>query len=502
MLVVLAGLPPAGPGTARAGRAQISILEDDHLLYYEGVVGQRRGLDGMASLGVDVVHTVARWRFFAPGDGASKPPRGFDGRDPASYPSDRWDTLDDIVRGAQARGISVLLSPSSPAPDWAGTCKGRERKRYGGLCRPRARLFGQFVQALGRRYSGSYLDESDGQILPRVTRWSFWNEPNIASWLYPQLQRVRGRTVVASATAYRGLVNAAVAGLRASGHRRDQMLLGETAPLGNKSSQVAPLRFYRALFCLDSRGRRLRGAAASAQGCSRRPRRLAVTGISHHPYTRGAGTALYKRVGRDDVTIAGLSRLTAVLRQGARAGAIPRSLPSQLYLTEFGVSSKPPGTRFSVPLETQAKWLNQADYIAYRNGTVRSVAQYELEDDVEYSRTTFHTGICFRSLPPAPPCYPKPSWDAYRVPLYVVRHGKSVSVFGGARPGDTGMAEQIDIQQADSGGAFATVRTVRLNGAGWFSATLPNRPGAWRLAWTPAAGGQTYFSREARAETR
>ena len=502
MLVVLAGLPPGGPGTARAGRAQISILEDDHLLYYEGVVGQQRGLDGMASLGVDVVHTVARWRFFAPADSASKPPKGFDGRNPASYPSDRWDTLDDIVRGAHARGMNVLLTPSSPAPDWAGTCSGKARKQYHGLCRPKARLFADFVHALGRRYSGSYRDESDGRVLPRVNFWSVWVEPNLSGWLYPQLQRVHGQTVVASAPIYRGLVNAATGALHATGHSHDQVLLGETAPLGNGSGQVAPLRFYRALFCLDSRGHRLRGAAASAQGCSGRMRKLAVTGVAHHPYTRGAGTSFYRKIGRDDATISGLSRITGVMRQGGRAGAVPRSLASRLFLTEFGVSSKPPGTRYSVSLATQAKWINEADYLAYRNSSVRSVAQYELEDDRSYSRTTFYTGVCFRSVPPAPPCYPKPSWDAYRVPLYVVRHGKSVSVFGGARPGDTGMAEHIDIQQADSSGAFATVRTVRLNRAGWFTATLPNRPGAWRLAWTPAAGGQTYFSREAKAETR
>ncbi|MEA2374928.1 MAG: hypothetical protein QOD53_1391, partial [Thermoleophilaceae bacterium] len=283
MLVALTGLPPAGSGTAHAGRAQESIFQDDNLLYNEGPVRQQRALAGMAYLGADTVHTNARWRFFAPRPKGTKPPKGFDGRNPASYAPDRWDTLDDIVRGAQAQGLDVLLSPSSPAPLWAGTCKGKERRRYGGACRTSARLFGQFVQALARRYSGSYVDESNGQVLPRVGRWSFFNEPNVASWLYPQMQRVRGYNVVTSATIYRGLVYAGTAALRKEGHSHDQMLLGETAPLGNGPRQVAPLRFYRALFCLDSRGHRLRGVAASAQGCSHRPRRMAVTGVAHHP---------------------------------------------------------------------------------------------------------------------------------------------------------------------------------------------------------------------------
>ncbi|HEX8075660.1 MAG TPA: hypothetical protein VF545_11840 [Thermoleophilaceae bacterium] len=495
---MLACLAAALPGTAAAGRAQESILQDDHALYYEGVDGQAQALDTMGSLGVDTIHSVVRWRFFAPRKNRSKPPKHFDGRDPASYPADRWDTLDDIVRGARARGIDVLLSPSSPSPDWAGRCTGKARKRYRGNCKPNPRLFGQFVRAVARRYSGTYPDESDGRVLPRVNRWSIWNEPDLAAWLYPQVKRVNGRRVYVGATAYRGLVRAATAALRATGHARDQVLLGETAPLGS-SSGVAPAAFYRALFCLDSRGRRLRGADAAAHGCRRVPR-LAVTGVAHHPYTRGAGTRLLGRVGRDDITIAVLSRLTATLRQGARVGAIPRAAASQVYLTEFGVSSKPPGRRFSVPLGVQAKWINQADYLAYRNPLVRSVAQYELQDDVEYSRTTFKTGLCFRSQ--ASPCYPKPAFDAYRVPLYVVRRGRSVTVFGGSRLADTGMAERIEIQHRPPDGEFIGVRTVSLNSTGWFFATLPNAAGSWRLAFTPAAGGETLYSREARAETR
>ena len=498
VLVAIAGLLPAGPDAARASRAQESIFQDDRALYYQGAAGQVAALDTMAGLGVDTVHTVARWRFFVPRIGGSKPPRHFDGRNPASYPASRWNVLDDIVRGAQARGMQVLISPSAPAPDWASTCSGKARRRHRGTCRPDPRLFGQFVQALGRRYSGTYRDESDGQLLPRVSRWSVWNEPNLSSWLYPQLQSVRGQSVVVGAAVYRNLVYAATAGLRAAGHSRDQVLLGETAPLGNRSSQVAPARFYRALFCVDSRGHRLTGATASASGCSHRPRRLAVTGVAHHPYTRGAGTSFFAKVGPDDITIAGLSRLSAVMRLGARAGAVPRSLASSIYLTEFGVSSKPPGTRYSVPLLTQAKWINEADYIAYRNPNVRSVAQYELADDHSYSRNYFQTGLCFD----ASPCDPKLSFRSYRVPLYVVRHGKSVIGLRGARPADTGMAEQIDIQHDDGQGNFNTVRTVKLNRAGWFTATMPNTPGLWRLAWIPAGGGATFVSRQARAETR
>ncbi|MEA2399350.1 MAG: polysaccharide biosynthesis protein PslG [Thermoleophilaceae bacterium] len=470
------------------------------MFYNEGASAQAAALDTMASLGADTIRTLVRWRNFAPAPSSSKPPKKFDARVPSNYLTDRWNPLDELVRGAQARGMQVLLTVSGPGPDWATHCSKSERRKYRGRCRPNTRLFGQFAQALGRRYSGSYPDESDGRKLPRVSRWSIWNEPNLGSWLYPQTQRVRRRTVVTGAPTYRNLVYAATAGLKAAGHGHDQVLLGETAPMGNGSSQTAPARFYRELFCVDSHGRRLTGRAASDSGCSHHPRRLAVTGVAHHPYTRGSGTQFFAKVGADDINISNLSRLSAVMHMGARVGVVPGSLASSIYLTEFGVSTNPPAKRFSVPPLIQAKMLNQADYIAYRNRNVRSVAQYELKDDPNLNRTTFQTGLCFE----ASPCDEKLSFRSYRVPLYVVRHGNSVSIFGGARPGDTGMAEQIDIQRDDgqSQSNFTTLKTVPLSSSGWFTATLPYAPGLWRLVWTPAAGGQTFVSRQAKAETR
>ena len=69
-------------------------------------------------------------------------------------------------------------------------------------------------------------------MLPRVTRWSVWNEPNQGGWLTPQSARVAGRTEPQAPSIYRGLVRAAVKGLADSGHRADEVLGGETAPLG------------------------------------------------------------------------------------------------------------------------------------------------------------------------------------------------------------------------------------------------------------------------------
>jgi len=177
-LIVL--LPAA---RAHAGANQESILQDDRVLTFEGAVIQGQALDGLKALGVDTIHTVVNWRRLAPSTGSKKPPNGFNGADPRSYPAGAWDAFDGLVQGAASRGISVLMSPAGPIPRWASLCK----RNTNNDCKPNPKLYAAFVTAVATRYSGAYADENQpGVILPRVTRWSVWNEPNLSSWLSPQ----------------------------------------------------------------------------------------------------------------------------------------------------------------------------------------------------------------------------------------------------------------------------------------------------------------------------
>ena len=485
---------PALAGPADASTTQESIMQDDRVLYHYGPAAATNALDQMKALGVDTIHTVVSWRGIAPQADATKQPSRFRPKDPSSYPLDRWHSLDDLVKGARARGMKVLMTPSGLAPRWAEGCSKSERARHNpGTCRPSAGKFAQFVEAVARRYNGRFRDPRDGVRLPAVRRWSVWNEPDLGSWLSPQTLRVRGRTVLKAVAMYRSLVLGGARGLRAGGHRSDQLLLGETAPISGGKRGIAPVTFYRALFCVDSRGRRLRGTAARDVGCSK-PRRLPVNGIAHHPYTRGAGDPLTKRQSAGNITIAYTSRLTALARLGERSGLLPRGTSSRIYFTEFGVSSNPPGKRMSVPLHTQAEWINQADYMAYRNRAVRSVAQFALEDDPSFMRDTFQTGLCFTDQPR--PCFPKPAYDAYRVPIYVVDRGRNVLIYGSARPA-TRNQRRIQIQnRSASDQPWQTVQTVNLTSSGHLLRNIRKRPGSWRLAWSPDAN-TTFFSREA-----
>src|SRR2546421_2308749 len=256
-------------GRAHASPSQESIFQDDRVLTFEGGVVQAQALDALQSLGVDTIHRVVNWRRLAPSPGAKKPPRGFRGADPRSYPAGEWDPFDGLVEGARARGMTVLMSPAGPIPRWASRC----RRNTNNDCRPNPKLYADFVAALGTRYSGRYADENrPGVVLPRVTRWSIWNEPNLSSWLSPQTS---GRTRVGPAI-YRSLVYAGAGALTRTGHGGDQILAGETSPIGSGSTRTAPVDFWHVLLCVDSHGRRLRGRTARGVGCSKR-KKLPVT---------------------------------------------------------------------------------------------------------------------------------------------------------------------------------------------------------------------------------
>jgi hypothetical protein len=489
LAALLATLVSLG-GQASASKTQRSIFQDDRMLLNYGSGVQAGALDDMQALGVNTVHVDIYWRSLAPNATSSSVPK-VDLTNPASYKASRWAIIDSLVQGAQVRGMDVLLTPSTPGPVWATdkNCSAADRKRarLKGICRPNAALYGKFVTALARRYGGFYSNPAEpGSLpLPKVSRWSIMNEPNLSSWLYPSSAKSHGKLVPVSAKSYRALVYAAGTALQKNGHQKDEILLGETAPIGGGSSSIAPVPFYQAIFCVSSSGRRLKGTAAKQLGCPARIKRLPVTGVAHHAYTRATVGSLTARPSAGNVTIAALPALRRVLKQGVRGGAITGAASSQINLTEFGVSSSPPANprKYGVSLSKQAASINLYEYIAYLNGAVRSVAQFALEDDhlgagSHGSRLVFQTGLRFMAtrsqLRSGKLGNPKPSRAAYKMPLLVVEKGSRLIVWGGVRGVPTGK-----VQVVNSG---KVVKTVSLR-SGYFIFTIGKRKGGWQLRY-------------------
>jgi hypothetical protein len=482
VLVVLAALAaPAG-----ASKTQESIFQDDRQLLELGPDVRNATLDELKGLGVDTIRVNAIWARIAPGrDSETKP--SFDAADPAAYPAGAFDALDGLLAGAAARNMSVLVTVTGPVPKWASPCGKRT------VCDPSTSEFKAFTTALGKRYSGSYVvggsvptgggggggglplplqpaeagtiqSAQAGTTLPRVARWSIWNEPNLGSWLTPQYTGSNKKPVPASARIYRGLLYAALDGLGETGHGNDQILVGETAPIGQTGGSLetrnrAPLAFWRDLLCIDSRGR---ATTSKSLGCNGTFRRLPGA-VAHHPYGRAAYGSPTSTAGRDDLPLASIRNLYRVLDQGAKRKRIASKAP--LYLTEYGLQTNPPD-KFGVSFGRQALYINQADWLAYRDSRIRSVSQYELVDPVETS--TFNTGLR-KSDGGA-----KPALAAYRLPIWVSRK----RVWGQARAGADAVAVQW---RSSSKRSFKTYKTVKPGSAGYFDLKV-NRPGGqWRL---------------------
>jgi hypothetical protein len=345
-----------------------------------------------------------------------------------------------------------------------------------------------------------------------VSVWGLWNEPNFGEDLAPQA--IDNDAIEVSVPRYRRLLAHAWRALSATGHRRDTILIGDSAPHGHPHpignfDLIAPLRFIRVLYCLGRQWRPLRGLAASERGCPatasgarrfrrRNPALFEATGFAIHPY---AGYAPPDR--SEPGSIKGAADLAAIpevertLDTVFRAYGDRRRIP--LYDTEYGYQIS-----VRVPAALAAKYINWAEYISYRNPRVKSYAQYLLDDP---ANGRFETGL-FDSGG-----RPKPAMAAYRMPLFMpvtsVRRPRRLRVWGAVRPAgfaalDTGQTEQAQVQFAPRDAAtFAPIAVVTIrNPRGYFDVRLRFvRSGLLRVAWTDTSG-TTFYSRTVQVDVR
>ncbi len=518
-VTVLAGCggSPA-PRPPQRGAPMISIFETGQL--FSDPAGTVRLL---RRLGVDVVRVDVAWSSLAPNAGSRVRPHHFRPADPAWYAAPGWAPYDAIVSDARRVGIGVDLTLGPPPPRWAAVAGAPTHNRsYAAAWRPSPAQFGAFVRAVGRRYSGAYIPPGGARPLPRVSFWSVWNEPNYGPNLAPQA--IDHSNIEVAPTLYRALLDAAWGALGQTGHGADTILIGELAPRGlalgdepGNFSGMVPLRFVRALYCVDARLRQFRGAAALARGCppdaaasARFPRLhpalFEASGFAVHPYPQAfAPTVPTPTVpgGTDYADLPQLPKLESLLDSVQQLyGSRPR-LP--LYSTEYGYKTDPPFPG-GVPPATAALYLNWAEWISWRDPRIRSYNQYLLIDPPP-GAGYFVTGLEFADGKP------KQTFYAYRMPLFLpVASGAAsqpLEVWGCVRPArfarlTTRRPQVVEIQLRAVGTRdFRTVRRVELTDPYGYFDVAQRFPGSGsvRLRWS-YPNGATIFSRTAQISIR
>jgi hypothetical protein len=465
LLCALLTCSALGAGALGASQALASHSQTD---YFEAssdllnVHTREHALAQMKHLGVHALRVELYWEYVAPGSTSATKPN-FDATNPAAY---AWGPYDWIITKAKELGWKVLLTVTAPVPRWATS---NHKAPYD--TNPNARDFKEFMTAVGLHYGS------------QVSLFAIWNEPNDAAFLLPQFNAAGQAT---SPRIYRGLYQEGYAGLRAAGLTHPKVLIGETAPAGydsltrkeaheNVLHDVAPLAFLRGMFCLNSHYRK-------AGSCGP----LSATGYSHHAYSTKAGPYYVSPV-RDDVMIGTLSRLENALNLAARAGAINRGIP--IYLTEFGVQSKP-NRYLGVSVAKQAEYDAISEYIAYRDPRVAAFSQYLLKDGptggapgagVHGGFVGFQSGLEYVNGKP------KPLYSAWPVPLVVTKLRSGFSLWGLVRPA-LGATKVTVLVKTPGAKNYRTLKTAGTNSLGYWSFTSGVRGSSWRVRWTSPAG--------------
>ena len=439
-----------------------------------GPIPRAHALDDVVALGADGCARGA-WRDIAPGRARRRRPastRATPPRTPrpAGTGSTTW-------CAARRRGLPC----SSPLP--RRSRPGR-RAAAARVAPPRVpagrRRYGAFVRALGRRYSGA---------TPTRTRAAVCRaSPAGRSATSPT--RPAGS---AAARAPRGITfpprrcvpldrRGGDRGLRATRHGGDQMLLGETSPIGPRAAPLArrpaaPGAFIRTLLCIDGKAARCaaaRGvrAAAVARGCGER--------LRPSPVRAGRLEAAdYRGDPAREITLGSTGRLERLLDAAAKRGRIPRAAPDPLHRARL--PDRPARRTLGVSPARQAAYINESDWIAFR--------------DRASTRSRSTSSPTIRSCPASSPACASPTAaPSPPTPPTGCRCGSAPRASRGcastARRGRwrTARRPARAPERAAGRGVFATVATFTVRSARPFVRTIPRFEGRWRLRWVPGPG--------------
>ncbi|HWF74392.1 MAG TPA: hypothetical protein VG186_13675 [Solirubrobacteraceae bacterium] len=431
-----------------AAKAQGLTLgfDNDPVLTSGSSASQALWLGRAVAEGAGIARISVGWASVAP---AVRPP-GFSPASPSS-PGYDWTATDAAVRELSSQGLRVLLN-FVYAPGWAEGPH-RPASAQPGSWRPDPTQFARFATAAALRYDGHFPDPlHPGSFLPRVRLWQPWNEPNLNGYLTPQWTRSGSGWAPASPAIYRKLLNSFYAAVKAVSASNFVVTAG-TGPYGDPpgGARMPPVQFDRGLFCLNAR--------LSPTGCSNPPH---LDALDHHPY--GIQGPLWHALNPDDAAVPDIYKIARVLHAAQRYGHVLPRGPKSLWATEISWDSNPPDPR-GVPIQKQARWLEQALYVLWRQG-VDTVLWLQVADSppIPNYGASYQAGLFYLNGKS------KPAAQAYRFPFVTQRANSSRVKAWGLAP-QTG---SLAIEKL-SGGQWKLVRRLSVSNRQVFQTTLTIR---------------------------
>ena len=287
------------PASASAAPRMLVGFQDD--MSFRIRPDRQLVLDRAQEANATIIRATVNWWDVA----RTRPKDATDPFDPAYNFRD----IDELARGAQIRGIELLLTIWG-TPGWANGGKGRNHmpKSLSDLS--------QFAYALALRYSGRYPG------YPFVRYYSIWNEPNLEQFLAPQFDK-KGHDIAPALYAH--LCRASYGPIKA-GNPLALVAIGETSARGrdvlNKGTTQethSPGKF--------------------AELVSKQRPKVQFDAWAHHPYPTSPGLKPTAKVRWPNVSLGMLPRLETALDRWFGRRRVP------VWITEYGHETKPQDRR-------------------------------------------------------------------------------------------------------------------------------------------------------------
>lgn len=386
------------------------------------------------------------WALVAPG--GSDRPAGFDARNPAD-PAYRWARYDNAVQRLTMAGLRVYVSVLG-TPKWAQQGAPQPNDHAGGgAWRPSPADYGDFAHAAALRYSGVFTDPASGTLLPRVSIWQAWNEPNLPLFLAPT-----------NVELYRSLLNTFYNEVKRV-QRGALVATAGLAPVKSSMTAAFPKTFARQLLCI----RRKRGWYVRTRSCTRA--RFDIFAV--HPYSLKARPGQRASI-NGNMFVADVADVTQMVRAAVRLKSVHPARSKRLWSTEFAWFTNPPNESIGDRPTIAARSTNAALYSMWRAG-LRQITWFAVSDNTE----AIVEGGGFHYADGRA----KPTRTALRFPFYAAQRARRAYIWGRA---PQGRRARVFVQQRTRRG-WRTVLRIRPQADGMFVKRLRVRTrsrGAYR----------------------